>query len=121
MCADGDALQSEVADEAERGARVGLHVVVAEGEGLQSGALCDGQRGALRETLVPDLDAFEREAAVDGEGTALGEVGRQRERLHGDSLNLQALKLGEVAEHDVLRQEAVLQRQRRHTRGQSAA
>ena len=39
MRADGDALQSEVADEAERGARVGLHVVVAEGERLQSGAL----------------------------------------------------------------------------------
>ena len=76
MCADGDALQSEVADEAERGARVGLHVVVAEGKRLQSGAFyewrwrrrgtCDGQRGALRETLVPDLDTLEREAAYGG-------------------------------------------------------
>ena len=76
MRTNGDVLQSEVADEAERGARVGLHVVVAEDEGLQSGAFykwrwtrrrtCDRQRGALRETLVPDFDTLEREAAYGG-------------------------------------------------------
>ena len=78
MRADSDVSQSKVADEAERGARDGLQVVVADGEGLQSGALyewrwtrrgtCDRQGGALRETLVPDLDALEREAAYGGGG-----------------------------------------------------